>query len=287
MQGDEPVNKHKNLRPTLFAVLLAIFFISLILFAVAKFTERKNPPVSINNNDIVSKLDFWDDPDGTTAKTIVYEEDQSVYKSSFTGEYKAYSINPAVAKISKNGWNLLLLNKNYILPDDYEINLTEIAGSSIKLDSDAAVYYNKMYIDASREGILLTPFSGYRTVSFQRKLFENEIEDILSTSDKEENEAVNEATKTVNIPASSEHNAGLSVDIISREKSFSETEEYAWLSSNAHKYGFILRYPEGKEEITGVEFKPYHWRFVGVNAAKEMKKNGKCLEEYLSSSLKK
>lgn len=274
------MNKNKNLRPVLFFALIGIIFVSAVLFVIAQFTDRATPPESINGDSAISKLEYWEDADGTTAKEIVYEEDQSIYKSSFIGEYKSFSINPKVAKISKNGWNLLLLNKNNILPDNYELNLTEIAGSSIKMDADAASFYNKMYIEASREGIILTPFSGYRTISFQRKLFENKIEDIINTG-IEETEAVNEALKSVNVPASSEHNAGLSVDIISRDESFAETEEYQWLLSNAHKYGFVLRYPEGKEEITGVDFKPYHWRFVGINAAKEMKKSGQCLEEYL------
>ena len=116
---------------------------------------------------------------------------------------------------------------------------------------------------------------------YENFVLENKIEDIINGTGKEEKEAVNEAVTSVNIPASSEHNAGLSVDIISRDADFADTEEYKWLLSNAHKYGFILRYPENKVKATGVEFKPYHWRFVGINAAKEMKKTGQCLEEYL------
>ena len=275
------MNKDKNLRPVLFWALIGIIFVSLLLFIISLFTDRVTPPVSINNNSDISKTEYWDNAHGTVAKDIVYEEDQSIYTSSFLGEYKSFAINPKVAKISKNGWNLILLNKNNILPDNYYLNLAEIAGSSIKMDADAADYYNKMYIDAAKEGIILTPFSGYRTISFQRKLFENKIEDVVNETGKEEREAVLEAVSSVNIPASSEHNAGLSVDIISRDADFADTEEYRWLLSNAHKYGFILRYPENKVRATGVEFKPYHWRFVGVNAAKEMKKTGQCLEEYL------
>ncbi len=275
------MNKEKNLRPVLFWTLIGIIAVSFILFIVSLFTDRITPPEEINNNSVSSRTDYWTDAKGTVAKDIVYEEDQSIYKSSFIGEYKSFAINPKVTKISKNGWNLILLNKDNILPDNYEINLSTIAGSEIKMDADAAEFFNKMYIEATREGIILTPFSGYRTVSFQRKLFENKIEDIIIETGKEEKEAVNEALKSVNIPASSEHNAGLSVDIISRDASFADTDEYKWLYSNAHKYGFILRYPEGKEKVTGVEFKPYHWRFVGINAANEMKKSGQCLEEYL------
>ena len=275
------MNKDKNLRPVLFWALIGIIFVSLFLFLISLFTDRVTPPVSINNNTVISKTEYWDNVHGTVAKDIIYEEDQSIYTSSFMGEYKSFGINPKVTRISKNGWNLILLNKNNILPDNYNLNLTEIAGSSIKMDADAADFYNKMYIDAAKEGIILTPFSGYRTISFQRKLFENKIEDIITGTGKEEKEAVLEALTSVNIPASSEHNAGLSVDIVSRDADFADTDEYKWLLSNAHKYGFILRYPENKVKTTGVEFKPYHWRFVGVNAAKEMKKTGQCLEEYL------
>lgn len=275
------MNKDKNLRPVLFWALIGIIFVSLLLFLISLFTDRVTPPLSINNNTVISKTEYWDNVHGTVAKDIIYEEYQSIYTSSFMGEYKSFGINPKVTRISKNGWNLILLNKNNILPDNYNLNLTEIAGSSIKMDADAADFYNKMYIDAAKEGVILTPFSGYRTISFQRKLFENKIEDIITETGKEEKEAVLEALTSVNIPASSEHNAGLSVDIVSRDADFADTDEYKWLLSNAHKYGFILRYPENKVKATGVEFKPYHWRFVGVNAAKEMKKTGQCLEEYL------
>lgn len=276
-----PMNKNKNLRPVLFWTLIGIIAVSAVLFVISLFTDRVTPPEEINSGTFSSKTDYWTDAKGTVAKDIIYEEDQSIYKSSFLGEYKSYGINPEITKISKNGWNLILLNKSNILPDNYELNLASIAGSNIKMDADAAEFFNKMYIEATKEGIILTPFSGYRTVSFQRKLFENKIEDIITKTGQEEKDAVNEALKSVNIPASSEHNAGLSVDIISRDASFAETDEYKWLYSNAHKYGFVLRYPEGKEEVTGVEFKPYHWRFVGINAANEMKKTGQCLEEYL------
>lgn len=281
------MNNEKNLIPVLFWTLSGIILVSTLLFVISLLTERVIPPVSINSNTAISRLEYWEDAHGTVAKDIVFEEDQSIYTSSYLGEYKNYGINPKITKISNNGWNLILLNKNNILPDNYQINLKEIAGSSIKMDADAADFYNKMYMEATKEGIILTPFSGYRTVSFQRKLFENKIEDILenipSYEENREKDAVIEAVKSVNIPASSEHNAGLSVDIVSRDDSFSETNEYKWLCENAHKYGFILRYPENKVKSTGVDFKPYHWRFVGVNAAKEMKKSGQSLEEYLKS----
>ena len=275
------MNKKKNLRPLLFWILIGITLICALLFIIAKIAENKTPPVPITDNTPISRLEYWDSDNGTVAKDIIYEKNQSIYKSSFSDEYKEFSINPKIAKISNNGWNLILLNNKNILPDNYDLHLDVIGGSQIKMDADVASFFNKMYIDASKDGIILTPFSGYRTISFQRKLFENKVAEIMIADNIEEKKAVKKALKSVNVPATSEHNAGLAVDIISRDVSFADTEEYAWLYSNAHKYGFILRYPEGKEKITGVEYKPYHWRFVGINAAKEMKKTGQCLEEYL------
>lgn len=275
------MRKNINLKPVLFWLLIGIILICGLLFAIAKISDKRVAPVPITEKPPASRMEYWKDSNGTVKKDIVYEPDQSIYKSSFIGEYKDYSLNPKIAKISNNGWNLILLNKNNLLPDNYTLNLAEIAGSQIKMDIDAASFYNKMYIDALNEGVTLTPVSGYRTISFQRKLFENKLAEIMAENSLEEKEAALEAVKSVNIPATSEHNAGLAVDIILRDLSFAQTKEYKWLCQNAHKYGFVLRYPEGKENITGVEFKPYHWRFVGINAANEMKKSGQCLEEYL------
>ncbi len=278
------MENNKNYRPLLLKIFIGIIGICLILFLISKITHRNTKPVPVTDNDNISKIELWNDENGSVASEIVYEEDQSVYKSSLLNEYKFSGLNPRITKISKNGWNLILLNKKNILPDNYDISLSEIAGSSVKADSDVAVFYNKMYIAASKEKIILTPVSGYRTVSYQRALFEKKVDEIISEKEVDEKIAVSEATKTVNIPASSEHNAGLSVDILSDNTDFANTKEYKWLLKNAENYGFILRYPKDKESITKVEFKPYHWRFVGINAAKEMNKKNLCLEEYLKSA---
>ena len=280
------MKKGKNLRPLLFKVFIGIILLCILFFVISKITRRTKPHLPVTENVTVCKADYWDDKNGCVAADVSYEKDQSKYKSSLLEEYKSSGLSPRIAKISKNGWNLILLNKKNILPDNYEINLAEIGGSDIKMDSDAASYFNKMYIAASKAKIVLTPVSGYRTVSFQRKLFENKVSSFITESGCAEKTAVLKAVKEVNIPASSEHNAGLAVDIISEDKSFSETKEYKWLLKNAENYGFILRYPSDKVSFTGIEFKPYHWRFVGINAAKEMNSKSQCLEEYLGARKK-
>ena len=98
-------------------------------------------------------------------------------------------------------------------------------------------------------------------------------------------EAYNLASQAVTVPGSSEHQIGLAIDIIcdgysSLDEGFADTKAGKWLADNSYKYGFILRYPLGKEDITSIEFEPWHFRYVGVDAATVMYENGICLEEF-------
>ena len=96
-------------------------------------------------------------------------------------------------------------------------------------------------------------------------------------------EATQMAATRILPPGTSEHNAGLAMDICvaSTSANFEQTDEFAWLMENAADYGFILRYPEDKQDITKITYEPWHWRYVGVENAKAMKASGECLEEYL------
>ena len=104
---------------------------------------------------------------------------------------------------------------------------------------------------------------------------------MLQNMTKEEAEA--NAQKRIEPAGCSENGAGLSVDISSASAGFASTNEYKWLTENAHNYGFILRYPEDKTDVTGMIYQPWHWRYVGIDAAQEMKQTNKCLEEYLGA----
>lgn len=183
-------------------------------------------------------------------------------------------------------WNLLLLNRDYILPDNYidSVKLVPaISGSSERLDARAAVYYQKMYNAAAKEKIYLTPCSGYRSYSLQKRNFENSISNYQYQGYSKRGACL-EAAKSILPPGTSEHNAGLAMDIVSVLDSFEQSPQYAWLMKNAQNYGFILRYPKSKQNITKIVFEPWHWRYVGVDAAKAMKSSGQCLEEYLGKS---
>ncbi len=208
------------------------------------------------------------------ALPVVYIEDY---------EYAYAGFKPAYANMDIDDWKMLLVNRDYILPDGYEPELAPSITDdpdSLLLDYRVAPHYNEMYLAAQEDGIELTPVSGYRSVERQKRNFENKIQKYRDDGYSKA-EATQMAATIILPPGTSEHNAGLAMDICSLYQSFDETDEFRWLSENAADYGFILRYPEDKQDITKIIYEPWHWRYVGVDAAKEMKASGQCLEEYL------
>ncbi len=190
--------------------------------------------------------------------------------------------NPA-KELAGDKWELTLINKNYPLDKYFTPNTAAIIdGSMVTADTRVAENYKKMYNAALKEDIILTPYSGYHNYQRQKNIFDDKV-NAFKTQGQSEEEAIQNAEKRVGAPGCSEKGAGLSVDVISASAGFATTNEYKWLVANAHKYGFILRYPEDKTEITGTIYQPWHWRYVGVTAATEMKEKNLCLEEYLGA----
>ena len=189
--------------------------------------------------------------------------------------------NPVTVSPDGDNWELTLVKLQYRLPEDYKPTLqAAVEGSSVQLDARVAPFYAEMYAAAKADGCTLTPYSGYRTYARQQENFDRKVAYYVSQG-LSEAEATAQ-TQTRILPAgASEHNMGFAMDIVSASADFISTKEFSWLSAHAHEYGFILRYPENKTDITGVMYEPWHWRFVGKEAAAEMQKSGQCLEEYL------
>ena len=187
--------------------------------------------------------------------------------------------NPVTVSPDGDNWELTLVNLQYRLPEDYKPTLqAAVEGSSVQLDARVAPFYAEMYAAAKADGCTLTPYSGYRTFARQQENFDRKVAYYVSQG-LSEAEATAQ-TQTRILPAgASEHNMGFAMDIVSASADFISTKEFSWLSAHAHEYGFILRYPENKTEITGVMYEPWHWRFVGKEAAAEMQKSGQCVEE--------
>lgn len=189
--------------------------------------------------------------------------------------YDRIVINPNEGK-----WNLLLVNKSREIPASFKVKLASIPDGYL-MDHRAAAYYNKMYADAAKEGIYLTPVSAYRTTAYQQELFDESVYEYMYYYDMTRAEAERKTSTEVLFPGTSEHNLGLAVDIGSVSGYFEDSAGYRWLLKNAHKYGFIERYTEEKQSKTGIIPEPWHWRFVGVEYAGKIKNSGLCLEEYL------
>lgn len=189
--------------------------------------------------------------------------------------------NPVTVSPDGDNWELTLVNLQYRLPEDYKPTLqAAVEGSSVQLDARVAPFYAEMYAAAKADGCTLTPYSGYRTFARQQENFDRKVAYYVSQG-LSEAEATAQ-TQTRILPAgASEHNMGFAMDIVSASADFISTKEFSWLTAHAYEYGFILRYPENKTDITGVMYEPWHWRFVGKEAAAEMQKSGQCLEEYL------
>lgn len=198
-------------------------------------------------------------------------------KGETTARFMAKIIEPT----DEEYWYLSIIGTKYPLPEKYVPSLSPIIeGSSITADSRITEKYRQMYEAAKKDDCILTPYSGYHSYSLQESSYTRKVNFYLNQGLSQE-EAESKAGISVLPAGCSEHNAGLAVDIVSASEDFAKAKEYQWLSDHAHEYGFILRYPADKVKITGVDYEPWHWRYVGEEAAKKMKEKNKCLEEYL------
>ena len=180
-----------------------------------------------------------------------------------------------------NGWNLILVNRNSYIPDDYKVELTELSNGE-KVDSRIYPELQEMFNDARAQGYGLFVREGYRTQEEQQQLLDEKIE-AYENEGKSKSEAKKLAEQWVAIPGTSEHQLGIAVDINADTTKSSSDDVYSWLAENAHKYGFIKRYPSDKTDIIGVINEPWHYRYVGKEAALEIYSQGMCLEEYIDT----
>lgn len=181
-------------------------------------------------------------------------------------------------------WNLILVNPDNFLPDDYSFETEQVQGNYY-LDSRAAPYAKQMIADAKEEGIELQICSAIRDVELQTRLFNNKINDLIDDGYSEA-DARTKAATIVAVPGTSEHHTGLALDIVtpsyqSLNAGYENTDAAKWLKENAAKYGFILRYPKDKTEITKIIFEPWHYRYVGQEYAEFIMSEDICFEEFI------
>ncbi len=166
-------------------------------------------------------------------------------------------VEPEVTYI--NG--ILIANKTYALPSTYNPGVDPVAEAALQ----------RMFDAAKKDGLKLFVKSGFRSYETQKRIYNNYVS----------RDGVAEADRYSARPGHSEHQTGLGFDINKIDSSFEGTPEAIWLAANCHKYGFIIRYPAGKESITGYMYEPWHIRYLGVEIATNVYNSGLCLEEYL------
>ena len=276
------------MKKTLAAILFGILAVILVSFGIFSMFDRNSPSLGVESNPSEyetqaseNQTEGFRPTDLQTEASNNATEGATMNESEYAYAYAGFM--PAYADMTVADWRMILVNRDYILPDGYKPkleNAVESGYGDVYLDERVAPYYNEMYKAAYKDGIHLVPISGYRSVDRQKRNFENKI-DYYMDEGYSKVEATQKAATIILPPGTSEHNAGLAMDICSLEQNFEDTEEFRWLCENAADYGFILRYPEDKQDITKIIYEPWHWRYVGVEAAKAMKSSGECLEEYL------
>ena len=187
--------------------------------------------------------------------------------------------------VSQEDWQLLLVNAWHKLPEDYHVELKTLANG---LQVDARIYddLNAMLTNCREAGLEPIVCSAYRTEDTQTRLYRNKVSRLLSAGWSRDT-VEQEAARWVAPPGTSEHQTGLALDIVSADYQLldeqqAQTPEQQWLMAHCWEYGFVLRSPTDKCAVTGIGYEPWHYRYVGKEAAREMQQKGLCLEEYLA-----
>lgn len=243
-----------------------------------KVGDKDMPWVTMSPESSTKKQEKWESSDTAIATVDEYGNITGVSAGSCT--VKVTSVNNPIifaeVKVTvtsdgapaANNPNLtyidgmLIVNKTYSLPSDYNPGL----------DPETQEQFNKLAADAANEGLNIWLASGFRSYDYQGEIYNNYV-DLYGQSTADTFSAR---------PGHSEHQTGLAIDVNTIDDSFAGTPEAIWLENNAHKYGFIIRYPKGKEDITGYKYEPWHIRYLGAEKAEAVYNSGLTLEEYLN-----
>ena len=280
-------------RSPLVPILLVLVALGLVIWGIVwltgDVTGHVEPPVvddpvvddPVVDDPVPPEDDTKDDEEEPEVPDEPYIDENGMLQFSTVGRY--------VQRDSYQGggepaWNLLLVNDWNPMPAGYdtELSFTDV-GNNERFDSRAADALLQMLEAGSAYDI--QSVSGYRSAETQDYLYWRKVQQYRDQG-YSEYDAQSVGGTVVKRPGYSEHNCGLAIDLggsgnFALETDFEETEAFAWLIEHCADYGFILRFPEGKEDITGVIYEPWHYRYVGTEAAKYIMENDLCLEEYL------
>jgi len=272
--------------------IITVLFLTASFFLLTSF----NPSDESNKEEEMTLIaeEFLDSSDqAASISTLETDETASLddLKISLLDEhisenYITEEISDDSAYFDKSDWKLLLVNKEHPVPSDYTFTLGIIKGS-MKCDERILGPLTDMFEGAANDNINLIVCSPYRDLSRQEYLFDRKMKSYINKG-YSYIDAYKASASVVTVPGASEHQIGLSLDIIcdtysQLNEGFGQTEAGKWLVDNSYKYGFILRYPKDKEDITGIIYEPWHFRYVGIEAATVIHDNNLTLEEFINS----
>lgn len=184
-------------------------------------------------------------------------------------------------------WQLMLVNPWHAIPEGYTVDPVDLSNGE-QVDRRILADLQQMMDDCRSQGYDPMVCSGYRTHDLQIYLFENEAARYTAQG-YSQSDAYLEASRALAVPGTSEHECGLAVDIVDAsyqvlDDAQADTPAQQWLMAHAWEYGFVLRFPADKTDLTGIQYEPWHYRYVGRENAKSMHQQGVCLEEYLGQT---
>lgn len=236
--------------------------------------------ILLDDEDIDVEYDVVEDMEGVDTYTLddILENHEDYQSKDIQADEIAKE-----AVFDSSDWRLVLINKQHPIPTDYQFTLGTIKGS-MQCDERIISDLLAMLQAAKDDGVNLAIRSPYRTLDRQEILFNKKIKNYMGQG-MSYMEAYKLASQAVTVPGASEHQIGLALDITCDtytvlDEQFADTKEGKWLAEHSFEYGFTLRYPSGKEYITSIEYEPWHFRYVGKEAAAIMKEEGLCLEEF-------
>lgn len=253
----------------------ALFLV--VIFLVVLCTD----PLGNNGYGPSESMMTSGDAPETADSDVSQSNDASSDTAADTSDQTSGSIDDNMT--TSSDWRLLLVNSTHPLADDYSVDLTELRNGQ-SVDTRILSDLQEMFDAARSEDIYPIVSDAYRTREDQQTLMDDVIQNYEDEGYSSE-EASSKAEQVIAKPGTSEHETGLAIDIAGDDDYDQDTDSVLeWMNSNAYKYGFILRYPSGKESVTGAEAENDHYRYVGKEAAKVIHDQGICLEEYLSQN---
>ena len=257
-------NKKKKLNKRKIAIVILIIIIVIIVI-VRK--SRNKTTVETTTNQV--------EQTASKQEENKIEEEQEKEQSQSSNQNQEQKPENEITD-----WRLTLANYENLLPENFTVKVENI-DKTRQFDARAIDELNDMMNQMKKDGITnIWIQSAYRSVARQKELYDASVKKYLQEG-KTQEEAEKLTNEYINKPGSSDHNLGLAVDFNKVDNGFEKLDGFKWLQKNAENYGFVLRYPKDKEDITKIAYESWHWRYVGVEHAKKMNELNMCLEEYI------